>query len=118
VSAVTTMMQPFMFASGGHDHIVHLWDINADVSSASPRPLAIKHNSLVQSLLSIRDTSHKLVSAGADCNVHLWDLASERVVNTMKTSNSVYHAHETSSPFCTLLEVYFGQYLLIELCLI
>lgn len=105
VSAVANMVQPLMFATGGYDHIVHLWDINADFSSATPRQLAIKHNSHIQSLLSLRDTSHKLVSAGADCNVHLWDLSSERIVNTMRTSNSVYHVHKTSSPFCTLSEV-------------
>ncbi|KAJ6629173.1 WD40-repeat-containing domain protein [Mycena sp. CBHHK59/15] len=94
-----------MFASGGYDHCVHLWKVKGDFSAASPEPLNIKHNSQVQSLLAIRDTSHKLVSAGADCNVHVWDLSSERAVHTMKTSNSVYHAHTTTSPFCTLLEV-------------
>ncbi|PCH41439.1 hypothetical protein WOLCODRAFT_151482 [Wolfiporia cocos MD-104 SS10] len=70
-----------------------------------PTLLFMKHNSVVQSLLPIRDTSHKLVSAGADCNVHFWDLSSQRVVNTIKTSNPVYHIHEATSPFCTLLEV-------------
>lgn len=105
VSAVCSMMQPLMFATGGYDHRVHLWDATKSVSQPSPTLLAITHSSLVQSLLPIRDTSHKLVSAGADCNVHLWDLSSERVVNTMKTSNSVYHVHGTSLPFCTLLEV-------------
>jgi WD40 repeat protein len=99
------MMQPLLFASGGYDHGVHLWTLKEDLSSASPSQLAIKHNSIVQSLVSIRDTSHKLVSAGADNNVHVWDLSSERVVNTVKTSNSVFHAHPTSSPFCILLEV-------------
>lgn len=105
VSAVSTMMQPLLFATGGHDRVVHLWDVDPDFSTATARPLAIKHTALVQSLLPIRDSSHKLISASADCNVHIWDLASERVVNTIKTSNSVYHAHPTSSPFCTLLEV-------------
>ncbi|KAJ7283813.1 WD40-repeat-containing domain protein [Mycena rebaudengoi] len=95
-----------MFASGGYDHCVHLWKIEADFSAAAPQVLAgIKHNSQVQSLLAIRDTSHKLVTAGADCSVHIWDLSSERVVHMIKTSNSVYHAHTTTSPFCTLLEV-------------
>ncbi|KAF8897349.1 WD40-repeat-containing domain protein [Infundibulicybe gibba] len=105
VSALATMMQPHMFASGGHDHLVHVWDINPELSSASPKTLGIKHSSLVQSLLAIRDTSHKLVSASADCSVQIWDLASERAVNTFRTSNSIYHAHKTPSPFCTLLEV-------------
>ncbi|KAJ7499096.1 WD40-repeat-containing domain protein [Mycena latifolia] len=105
VSAVAAMMQPLTFATGGYDHVVHLWTVQDDLASASPKPLNIKHNSQVQSLLGIRDTSHKLVSAGADCSVHIWDLSSERVVHTIKTSNSVYHAHTTASPFCTLLEV-------------
>ncbi|KAF7352914.1 WD-REPEATS-REGION domain-containing protein [Mycena venus] len=106
-SAVAPMMQPSMFASGGYDHGVHLWTINDDLSSATPQATTIKHNSQIQSLLAIRDTSHKLVSAGADCSVHIWDLSSERVVNTLKTSNSVYHVHSTTSlsPFCSLLEV-------------
>ncbi|KAK7061596.1 WD-repeats-region domain-containing protein [Favolaschia claudopus] len=104
-SAVASLMQPLMFASGGYDHAVHIWTINQDFSSATPELTAIKHNSQVQSLLALMDTSHKLVSAGADCNVHFWDLSSERVVNTLKTSNSAFHLHSTTSPFCTLLEV-------------
>jgi hypothetical protein len=98
------MMQPLMFASGGLDHGVHLWTARQDFSLVSSSQLAIKHSSAVQSLLPIRDTSHKLVSAGADNNVHIWDLSYERVVNTMKTSNSVFHAH-SASPYCILLEV-------------
>ncbi|KAJ6599244.1 WD40-repeat-containing domain protein [Mycena vulgaris] len=105
VSAVASMMQPLLFATGGYDHCIHLWTVQDDFLSASPEVLNIKHNSQVQSLLAIRDTTHKLVSAGADCSVHIWDLSSERVVHTIKTSNSVYHAHTTTSPFCTLLEV-------------
>lgn len=104
-SAVCTMMHSMMFASGGYDHAVHLWDASQDVSRPTATPLAIRHTSTVQTLLAIRDTSHKLVSGGADCNVHIYDLSSERVVNTLKPSNSVYHAHEAISPFCTLLEV-------------
>jgi WD40 repeat protein len=106
VSAITPMLQPLQFATGGYDHIVHLWEVKADLSTASPRPLAIKHNSQIQSLLAIRDTSHKLITAAADCNVHFWDLSSERVVNTVKTSNAPYHVHPTISPFCNLLEVF------------
>ncbi|KAG6832971.1 hypothetical protein H0H92_004855 [Tricholoma furcatifolium] len=105
VSAVAAMMHAMQFATGGYDHAVHLWDIKPDLSEAFERPLAIKHTSQVQSLLAIRDTSHKLLSAGADCNVHIWDLSSERVVNTLKPSNATYHLHATTSPFCTLLEV-------------
>lgn len=67
VSAVAAMMEPLMFASGGYDHCVHLWRFKNDLSSASPEALNIKHNSQVQSLLAIYDTSHKLVSASADC---------------------------------------------------
>lgn len=67
VSAVASMMQPLTFVSGGYDHAVHLWTVKDDLSSASPQALNIKHNSQVQSLLAIRDTSHKLISAGADC---------------------------------------------------
>lgn len=102
---MATMMQPLMFTSGGHDHAIHIWNFSEDLTSVSSTLLAIKHTSMIQSLLPIRDTSHKLISAGADCNVHLWDLSSERVVHTFKTSSSPYHAHKTESPFCTLLEV-------------
>jgi len=105
VSAVASMKQPFLFASGGYDHCVHLWRLKDDLSTPSPEPLSIKHNSQVQSLLGIYDTSNKLISAGADCCVHVWDLSSERNVNTFRTSNSVYHVHPTPSPFCTLLEL-------------
>ncbi|KDQ64757.1 hypothetical protein JAAARDRAFT_28398 [Jaapia argillacea MUCL 33604] len=93
------------FATGGYDRVVHLWELKDDFSSAIPQTLAIKHSSLIQCLLAIRDTSHKLISSSADRDVNYWDLASERVVNTIQVSNSVYHVHETSSPFCTLLEV-------------
>ncbi|GLB33619.1 putative WD40 repeats containing protein [Lyophyllum shimeji] len=105
VSAVASMMQDLQFATGGYDHVVHLWEVKHDFSTASATPLAIKHTSQVQALLAIQDSSHKLVSAGADCNVHFWDLSSERVVNTLRTSNAPYHLHPTASPFCTLLEV-------------
>ncbi|KAG2158853.1 uncharacterized protein EDB93DRAFT_1116712 [Suillus bovinus] len=104
-SVVSTMMQPLMFASGGYDHAVHIWNFSPDFMGVSSTLLAIKHTSVIQSLLPVRDTSHKLISAGADCSVHLWDLSPERVVHTFKTSNSPYHAHKTESPFCTLLEV-------------
>ncbi|TFY79640.1 hypothetical protein EWM64_g4379 [Hericium alpestre] len=105
VSAVCAMMTPLMFASGGHDHNVHLWQIKENSLAASATRLDIKHTSVVQSLVPIHDTSHKLISAGADCNVHLYDLSSERVVRTMKTSNSVYQMHVAASPYTVLLEV-------------
>ncbi|CAK5263080.1 unnamed protein product, partial [Mycena citricolor] len=104
VSAVAHMMAPRMFATGGYDHMVHLWTATRDFASAAPQVLNMKHTSQIQSLLAIQDTSHKLVSASADCSVNFWDLSSERVAHTLKTSNSVYHAHRTLSSFCTLLE--------------
>ncbi|KAI0334777.1 hypothetical protein GY45DRAFT_1343146 [Cubamyces sp. BRFM 1775] len=94
-----------MFATGGYDHSVHLWTLPPNGSPTPSRPLAIKHTSVVQSLLAIRDTSHKLVTASADCSANLFDLPSERVVNCLKLSNSVYQVHPGPSEFCTLLEV-------------
>lgn len=105
VSAVTSLMSPLKFASGGYDHRVHLWDIAQDLSGASAVELAIKHASTVHSLLPIVDTSHKLVSVGADRDVHIYDLSAERVAQTLKMSCIPFHAHKTDSRFCTLLEV-------------
>lgn len=105
VSALTTMLQPMKFASGGYDHQIHLWSMDDDLSRASSVQLAVRHTSMIHSLLPIRDTSHKLVSAGADRNIHFWDLCSERVARTLKTSNTPHNIHPTESPFCTLLEV-------------
>ncbi|KZT26971.1 WD40 repeat-like protein [Neolentinus lepideus HHB14362 ss-1] len=107
VSAVCPLRHSGDFATGGHDHSVHLWSLR-DVTSlrySTPTLLSINHTSMIQSLLAIRDTSHKLVSAGADCAVRMWDMSSERVVRSFKVSNSVYHVHELENPFCTLLEV-------------
>ncbi|CDO74059.1 hypothetical protein BN946_scf185043.g109 [Trametes cinnabarina] len=104
ISAVCAMMQPDMFATGGYDHFVHLWSISAGRPPTPSAPLALKHTSVVQSLLAIRDTSRKLITASADCSVNIFDLASERVVNTLRLSNSVYHVHPTVSQFCILLE--------------
>ncbi|KAI0663039.1 WD40-repeat-containing domain protein [Cubamyces menziesii] len=105
ISAVCVMMQPGMFATGGYDHAVHLWSLPSNGPPTPSGPLAIKHTSVVQSLLAIRDTSRKLVTASADCSVNLFDLPSERVVNCLKLSNSVYQVHPGPSEFCTLLEV-------------
>ncbi|EKM59664.1 uncharacterized protein PHACADRAFT_205891 [Phanerochaete carnosa HHB-10118-sp] len=104
-SAVCAMMQPGAFATGGYDHRVHFWEMPADVSKATRRELQIKHSSCVQALLPVRDANHKLVTAGADCRVNIYELASERVVNTFKVSNPVYHLHDASFPYCVLLEV-------------
>lgn len=98
-------MSPLKFASGGYDHRVHLWNIAEDLSGASPVELAIKHNSLVHSLLPIVDTSHKLVSVGADRDVHVFDMSAEHVMQTLKISCIPYHAHKTDTLSCTLLEV-------------
>ncbi|KAF7313644.1 WD-REPEATS-REGION domain-containing protein [Mycena chlorophos] len=105
VSAVAPVKQPLSFATGGYDHEVHLWKLAEDFSSATPHLLNIRHNSLVQSLLCLFDTSRKLVSAGADCCVNFYDLSSQRIYSTIRTSNSVYHVHPTPSPFCTLFEI-------------
>ncbi|KAI0356649.1 WD40 repeat-like protein [Trametes cingulata] len=98
-------MQSSTFATGGYDHNVHLWRLSGYNVSEPPATLAIRHTAVVQSLLAIRDTSHKLVTASADCSVNIFDLSSLRVTNTLKVSNSVYHVHPTDSEFTTLLEV-------------
>lgn len=98
-------MSPLKFATGGHDHRVHLWDIAHDLSVASAAELAIKHTSVVYSLLPIMDTSHKLVSVGADRDVPIYDMSAERVARILKMSPVPYQAHKTDSPFCTLFEV-------------
>lgn len=105
LSVVSAMIHPSLFATGGYDHRVHLWTVPTDVSRTSSQQLAVKHRSLVQALLPIRDTSHKLITAGADCLVNIWDIPSERVANTFNTSNSPHQLHDTSLPFCVLLEV-------------
>jgi WD40 repeat protein len=72
------MLQPSMFATGTIDHFVYLWKVQEGFST-SMQHLAIKHTALIQSLLPIQDSSHKLLSAGADCTVNIYDLSSERV---------------------------------------
>lgn len=98
-------MSPLKFASGGYDHRVHLWDIAQDLSGASAVELAIKHVSVVHSLLPILDTSHKLVSVGADRYVPIYDMSAERVVQILKMSCIPFHAYKTIFPSCILLEV-------------
>ena len=100
-----TMMQPGRFATGGYDHRVHLWSIPSDVSKTTSEQIFVKHTALVHTLLPLRDTSHKLLTAGADCRVNVWDLSSQRVVNDTRVSNPVYHLHRTDNQHCVLLEV-------------
>lgn len=85
---------------------MHLWDLAHDLSGASAVELAIKHTSLIHSLLPIVDTSHKLVSVGADRDIPIYDLSAERVAHTLKVSCTPYHAHKTDSRSCTLFEVF------------
>jgi len=105
ISSMCTMTKPGMFASGGYDHRVHLWTIPSNPVRTSSEMLSIKHSSVVNALLPVKDTSHKLLTGGADCIVNVFELSSERVVNTFKTSNSVFQLHPSLSEFCTLLEV-------------
>ncbi|TFK56107.1 hypothetical protein OE88DRAFT_1652714 [Heliocybe sulcata] len=106
-SAVCPLHQPGAFAIGGYDHSIHLWFLRdaTSLTYAKPSLVSINQTSMIQSLLAIHDTSHKLISASADRSVHLWDMSSERVVRSLKLSNSVYHVHELENPFCNLLEV-------------
>ena len=103
------MMQPGIFATGGYDHLVNLWTLpNEGNAPPTPSaPLAIKHSSAIHSILPVRDTSHKLLTGSADCSLAIYDLSSERTINTLKLSNPIYHVHAVESPFCALLEVYF-----------
>ncbi|KAI1792923.1 hypothetical protein LXA43DRAFT_886707 [Ganoderma leucocontextum] len=100
-------MQPGVFATGGYDHIVNLWTLpnESDSPPVPSAPLAIKHTSAIHSLLPVRDTSHKLLTGGADCALGIYDLSSERTVSTLKLSNPIYHVHSVASPFCALLEL-------------
>ena len=102
------MTQPGTFATGGYDHLVNLWSLPNDGDSSPPvpsAPLAIKHSSAIHSLIPVLDTSHKLLTGGADCTLAIYDLSSERTVNMLKLSNPIYHVHAVASPFCALLEV-------------
>ena len=104
ISAVSTMAHPGAFVTGGYDHVVHWWSFSEE-HGATPTPLAIRHTSTIQSLVNIHDTSDKLLSGSADCSVSVYDIASERVVNILKLSNSVYQVHAVPSPSCGLFEV-------------
>lgn len=106
LTAICSMMQPLSFATGGADHTIHIWNIDPNLQTThSERPLAIRHTSLIHSLLPIQDTSPKLVSSGADCSVNIYDLPSERVVNTIKLSNPGFHVHRPGIPSTLLIQV-------------
>ncbi|TBU48509.1 WD40-repeat-containing domain protein [Dichomitus squalens] len=100
-------MQPGSFAVGGYDHIVNLWSLpeERDAPPVRSAPLAARHTSAIHSLLPVRDTSHKLLIGGADCALSVYDLSSERTVNTLKLSNPIYHLHPVASPHCVLVEL-------------
>ena len=100
------MMQLLSFATGGADHAVHIWNVDHDLRiTRSELPLAIRHTSQIHSLLPILDSSHKLVSSGADCNVNVYDLSSERVVNIIKLSNPGFYVHRSGNPSTILIQV-------------
>lgn len=100
------MMQPLSFATGGADHAIHIWNVDRNLQTTrSGLPLAIRHTSQIHSLLPIQDSSHKLISSGADCNVNVYDLPSERVVNVIKLSNPGFHVHRTDNPWNLLIQV-------------
>lgn len=99
------MVQGSMFATGGYDHRVHLWTVAKDFSLSCSPQLDLKHKSVVQALLAESDSSEKLLTAGADCVVNVWDVHSEHIVNTINISNSPYQIHSTDLPFCALFEV-------------
>lgn len=100
------MTQPLSFATGGADHAIHIWNVDHNLqATCSALPLAVKHTSQILSLLPIHDTSHKLVSSGADCSVNIYDLASERVVNMIKLSNPGFHIHHLENPWTLLIQV-------------
>lgn len=93
------------FVSGAYDHRIHLWTLPTDETPLACDKLAIKHSAVVQALLPVKDTGRKLLSAGADCTLNVFDMAAERVFRSVKTSNAVYHLHNLELPSCALLEV-------------
>ncbi|KAH8113386.1 WD40-repeat-containing domain protein [Phellopilus nigrolimitatus] len=101
VTALSTSTAPLAFISAGYDHVLHIWTLDPSFSlPPKPHALDVRHTSLVQSLLVIPDTVPKLLSAGADCCVNVWDLSAERKLGSTKTSNSVYQLHRTERPEC------------------
>ena len=96
------------FVSGGYDHVVDLWTVEEDLQSAKAISLSVTHSSLIQSMTTIKDSSLKLITAGADCLVNVWDLQAEISLRTIRTSNSVYQLHPTALAECVLAEVRTG----------
>ncbi|KLO12840.1 WD40 repeat-like protein, partial [Schizopora paradoxa] len=93
------------FITGGYDRAIELWTVEKSLCSAVSVSLTIHHHSTIYSLTTLKDTSQKVVSSGADCIVNIWDLASERTIKSLRTSNMVYHVHATERPGCVLYEV-------------
>ena len=106
LTAICSMMQPLSFATGGADRAIHMWKIDHNLQTTySEAPLAIRHTSLIYSLLPILDSGHKLISSGADCNLNVYDLSSERVVKSIKLSNPAFHVHQAGNPSTLLIQV-------------
>ena len=80
-SVVCSTRPPHVFATGGYDHAIHLWSRATDTFTSTL--LDIRHTSIVHALLSLSDTSTKLLSGSADCSMSLYDVDAERVVNTL-----------------------------------
>ncbi|KAF9649641.1 WD40 repeat-like protein [Thelephora ganbajun] len=105
LTAICSMMQPLSFATGGADHAIHIWNVDHNLQIVySESPLAVKHTSKIYSLLPIWDSSQKLVSSGADYNVNVYDLPSERVINIIKLSNPGFHIHHSGSLSTLLIQ--------------
>lgn len=106
VAAIPAIDDSLSFVSAGYDHVVQLWSL--DFALTSP-PIScilnVRHNSVIQSMLAIKEGPPKLLSAGADCTVNVYDLRSEHTEHTIRTSNSVYQIHSTDRSECFLLEV-------------
>jgi WD40 repeat protein len=99
------MLDPSMFATGGTKNDVRLWTVNEDLSSVLQTRIAVDHSSHLLALLPLRDTSRKLLTAGADGRINVWDLSSERIVQIINVSHHVYNLYNTPMPYCVLAEV-------------
>lgn len=114
VSSVATIPKTenyLSFTSAGYDHVVQLWSLDTSFSSPpTSKVLRIHHSSVIHSMLVVEDGTPKLISAGADCCVNVYNLGAERTDYTIRTSNSVYQVHKTDRPECLLLEAGFHRY--------